>query len=162
MKNFWKITVFPGICCILAGLVLSVILAVGFSDDLIEHADEFSINENNFFEFIEADKFSSTTREGNRYNKADTTESYHFAVPEEETITGIDFEFAVGEVDIRTGDTMEITVVDMFENAITGKVQNGIWYITDSLIDGGSVHSDYSPEITITLPKDLVLDQADI
>jgi len=64
-------------------------------------------------------------------------------------------EIAVGEVEIRTGDTMEVAVTDMFENAVSSYVEDGIWYITDSLLDSGSVHSEYLPEISITVPKDL-------
>lgn len=162
MKKFWKITLLSGLCCILAGLVLSVILTVGFADELLKHRDEFSINKENFFEYFENDIFVSVTRDGTRYDKSDTKESYHFAVPEGETITGISFEFAVGEVEINTGNTMELAVTDMFENAISASVRDGVWYITDSLLDSGSVHSDYSPDITITLPADAVFEQADI
>ena len=154
MKKFWKATLIPGVICILAGLVLSAILTWGFHDELVEHADEFSINEDNFFEFFENDRFVNVTREGTRYDKSDTKESYYYAVPEEETITGARFEIAVGEVQIRTGDTMEVVVNDMFENAISSYVEDGVWYITDSLIDSGKVHSDYSPDITITVPED--------
>lgn len=153
MSKFWKATVIPGLCCLAAGIVLAVILFVGFADELREHADEFSINENNYFELFETDLFMSSTRGGTRYGASDTKESYEFTVPENEEIHGIDFEFAVGEVDIKTGDKMELYVTDMFENAITSKVRNGIWYIEDSLMDSGSVHSDYSPEITITIPE---------
>ena len=162
MKNFWKITVIPGLCCLLAGAVLAVILLLGFSDELLQHAEEFSINEDNFFEFFEADKFSGMTRNGKRYNRSETKESYYYSVPENENITRIDFEFAVGEVDIRTGDTMELVVTDMFEDAISGYVDNGTWYITDSLLESDSVHSNYSPDITITIPEDLLLEEADI
>ena len=126
MKKFWKITLIPGLCCILAGAVLAMVLALGFSDELMLYKDEFSINEDNFFEFIGGDKFISVTREGIRYEKSDTEESYYFAVPEGEAITGLDFEFAVGEVDVKAGDTLEITVVDMFENAISAKIVDGI------------------------------------
>lgn len=162
MKNFWKITLFPGICCILAGAVLAIILVLGFSDELAEHVDEFSITEDNFFDFFENDIFVSATREGEHYDKKDTTASYHFAVPGEEVITGLDFAFAVGEVEIRTGTTMEVTVTDMFENAITSKVENGVWYIEDKLIDRGSVHSDYSPAITITIPENKEYEQVNL
>lgn len=162
MKNFWKATLIPGICCILAGAVLAAILALGFADELMEHRDEFSINEDNFFEFVEADKFVSVTRNGSRYEESETNASYHFAVSETEEITGLDFEFAVGEVEVKTGDTMEVTVIDMFENAITSEVRNGIWYIEDSLMDSGSVHSEYSPEITITIPEGAKFDSLDI
>lgn len=157
MRKFWKVTLIPGLYCILAGLVLAVILTLGFSDELREHADEFSINEDNFWEYFENDRFLSVTREGNRYHKSDTKESYHFKVPEE-TIFGIDFEFAVGEVQIRTGDTMEILVTDMFENAISSYVEDGVWYVTDSLLGSGSVHSEYAPDITITVSKDCALE----
>jgi len=158
MKKFWLFTLIPGIICILAGLVLAAILTFGFSEELLEHADEFSINENNFWEHFDNDKFLSSIREGTRYTKSDTKESYYFAVPEGEAVSGINFEIAVGDVQIRKGTTMEITVTDMFENAISSYVKDGIWYITDSLLGSRSVHSEYSPEITITLPEGPVLD----
>jgi len=162
MKKFWKATLIPGVICILAGLVLSAILTFGFHEELLEHADEFSINEDNFFEYFDNDRFVSMTRSGTRYDKSETKESYHFTVEQGETITGINFEIAVGEVEIRTGDTMEVVVTDMFENAISSHVEDGVWYITDSLIGSGSVHSDYSPEITITMPENLDLNKCDI
>lgn len=158
MKKFWKLTLVPGICCIIAGLILAAILTTGFSEELMAHVDEFSINEDNFLEYFENDKFLNITREGTRYTKSDTRESYHFKVPEGEKISGVDFEFAVGDVQIRRGTTMELTVTDMFENAISSYVEDGVWYITDSLLDSGSVHSNYSPEITITMPEELLLD----
>lgn len=157
MKRFWKATLIPGVICIIAGLILSAILTLGFSEELLKHADEFSINEDNFLEYFEIDKFASVTREGNRYYKSETKESYYFAVPANETVNGIDFEIAVGEVEIRTGDTMEVSVTDMFEHAISSYVKDGIWYITDSLLGSGSVHSEYSPQITITMPANLNL-----
>lgn len=161
MKTFWKATLIPGLCCVLAGAVLAVVLVLGFSEELIMYQDEFSINEKNYFELFEVDEFVSVTRKGTRYNPEDTKESYYFEVPKEaqEQITGLIFEFAVGEVMVRTGDTMEVTVTDMFENAISSEVQDGVWYIRDSLIGSGSVHSEYSPEITITIPGDTELKQ---
>ena len=162
MKNFWKATLIPGLCCILAGGVLAIILVLGFSDELLEHAEEFSITEENYFDFLEGDRFENVNRGGERYGKADTNASYHFAVPEEEMITGLNFAFAVGEVEIRTGDTMEVTVTDMFENAISAEVKDGVWYIEDSLLNSGSVHSSYSPEITITIPKDVLFQKIDM
>lgn len=162
MKKLWKITLVPGLFCIFAGLALAAILVIGYSDELREHADEFSINEDNFFEFFENNTFISVTREGIHYDKSDTRESYQFSVEDTEEITGVVFEFAVGEVEIRTGDTMELAVTDMFENAITGKVKNGVWYIEDSLIDSGSVHSEYSPEIVITIPAEMEFEKIEI
>ena len=158
MKKFWKFTLIPGLCCLLAGGILAAILVIGFADEVKEHWDELSININdkNVLDYFEVDEYMSITRNGTRYSKSETNETYHFAVPEGEDINGIDFEFAVGEVEIRTGNTMEVSVVDMFENAITSEVKNGVWYIEDSLIDSGSVHSDYSPEIMITIPKESV------
>jgi len=154
MKKFWKATLIPGVICLMAGLILSAILTFGFHDELVEHADEFSINEDNFFELFENNMFVSVTREGTRYDKSDTNESYYYEVPQGETVTETRFEIAVGEVQIRTGDRMEVSVTDMFENAISSYVENGVWYITDSLIGSGSVHSEYCPEITITVPED--------
>ena len=158
MKKFWKATLIPGLCCLLAGTILSAILALGFADELVEHRDEFSINEDNFFELFEVEEYRSVTREGTHYKESDTKESYYFAVPQGETISGIDFAFAVGEVEIKTGDVFEVTVVDMFENAISSEVRDGIWYIKDSLIDKGSVHSGYAPKITIIMPKETVFE----
>lgn len=153
MKKFWKATLIPGVVCLMAGLILSAILTFGFSEELVEHADEFSINEDNYLEYFRDGKFVSITREGTHHEEYETNESYHFAVSEKDSITGIDFEIAVGEVQIRTGDTMEVMVTDMFENAISSYVDDGVWYITDSLIGSGSVHSEYCPEIIITVPK---------
>jgi len=164
MKKFWKFTLIPGLCCLLAGGILAVILVVGFADEIRENWDELSINinEENVLDYFEVDEYMSITRNGTRYSKSETNETYHFAVAEGEEVTGIDFEFAVGEVEVRTGNTMEVTVVDMFENAITSEVKNGVWYIEDSLIESGSVHSDYSPEITITIPEDMSFGQVEI
>lgn len=155
MKKFWLVTIVTGIICLLAGLFLSAVLTFGFSEDLKRHADEFSINEDNFFEFFKIEEYVSNTREGNRYWAYDTNESYYYAVPAGETVTGIDFKIAVGKVKIITGDSMEVEVTDMFENAISSYVENGTWYITDSLLGSGNVHSEYSPEIFITIPNNL-------
>lgn len=162
MKRFWKITLIPGLFCILAGLVLSAILLFGFSEELWEHAEEFSINEDNFFEYFATDSFVSVTRTGKRYTEADTGESYHYTVPESESITGINFKIAVGDVQIKVGDTMEMEVTDMFEGAISSYVTDGVWYITDKLLGSGSVHTEYSPNITITIPKELSLTEGTI
>lgn len=162
MKKFWKITLFPGLFCVLAGLAIGAILVFGYSDELREHADEFSINEDNFFEYFDSDRFVSVSRDGKRYDKSETRESYHFAAEDKENITGAVFELAVGEVEIRTGDTMELVVTDMFEGAISAYVEDGIWYIKDSLLGSGSVHSDYSPDIVITIPEDASFEQMDI
>ena len=162
MKKFWKATLAPGLFCILAGLILAAVLVIVYPDELREHADEFSINEDNFFELFENDRFISVTRDGKRYDKSDTRESYHFLVEDTESVTGIKFEIAVGDVQIRKGDTMELVVTDMFEGAISSHVEDGIWYITDSLLGSGSVHSDYSPDITITIPQDSSFEQMDI
>lgn len=162
MKKFWKATLIPGLFCIFAGLALAAVLVLGYPDELREHADEFSINEDNFWEYFENNTFVSVSREGTRYDKADTGESYHFAVEDTGSIAGVDFEFAVGEVEIRTGDTMEIVVTDMFENAISSYVEDGIWYITDSLLGSGKVHSEYLPDIAITIPEDTSFEKVNI
>lgn len=162
MRNFWKATVIPGLCCILAGAVLAMILVLGYKDELMAHRDEFSINAGNVFELFEVDEYNSNTRAGKHYGKGDTNASYSFEVPQGETITGINFEFAVGEVEIQNGDSMKVQVVDMFEDAITSEVKNGVWYIKDSLMESGSVHSDYSPEITITIPDRTQLEELKI
>lgn len=162
MKKFWLTTIITGILCILAGLFLSAVLTFGFADELREHADEFRINEDNFFELFENDRFVSVTREGKRYNASDAKESYYFNVESTEDITGIDFELAVGDVQIRKGSAMELTVTDMFEDAVSAYVKDGVWYITDSLLERGSVHSEYSPEVTITLPEDVFFEKVSI
>ena len=162
MKKFWKMTLFPGLFCVLAGLAIGAILVFGYSDELREHADEFSINEDNFFEYFDSDRFISATRGGKRYDKSETRESYHFAAEDEKNITGAVFELAVGEVEIRSGDTMELVVTDMFEGAISAYVEDGIWYIKDSLLGSGSVHSDYSPDIVITIPENASFEQMNI
>lgn len=162
MKKFWLTTIITGIICILAGLFLSAVLTFGFADELREHADEFSINEDNFFELFENNRFISVTRDGERYNESDAKESYYFNVENTEGITGIDFELAVGDVQIRKGSTMELTVADMFEEAVSSYVKDGVWYITDSLLDRGSVHSEYSPEVIITLPEDVFFETVSI
>jgi len=162
MKKFWKATLIPGLFCVLAGLAIGAILVFGYSDELREHADEFSINEDNFFEYFDSDRFISVTRDGKRYEKSETRESYHFAAEDSANISGAVFEFAVGEVEIRTGDTMELVVTDMFEGAISAYVEDGIWYIKDSLLGSGSVHSDYSPDIRVTIPEDAFFELMDI
>lgn len=162
MKKFWKATLIPGLCCLAAGLILSAILTFGFAEELIEHRDEFSITEDNFFEYFDVDEYRSVTRGGKRYKETDTNESYSFTVPEEVAVEKIDFEFAVGEIEIRTGDRMKIEVTDMFENAISSNVEDGVWYVEDSLIDSGSVHAGYSPRIEITVSEDMQLEKIDI
>ena len=163
MKKFWLVTVVTGIVCLLAGLLISAVLTFGFSEELVEHADEFSIRitDDDIYDFFEIDEYVSNARRGNHYRVSDTKESYYFEVPAEETITGIDFEIAVGEVQIITGDSMEVAVTDMFENAISSYVENGVWYITDSLLGSNTVHSEYTPKIVITIPKDLNLEFID-
>lgn len=164
MKKFWKFTLIPGLCCLLAGGILAVILVAGFADEVKEQWDDLrvNINDKNVLDYFEVDEYMSITRNGTRYSESETNETYHFAVPEGEEVVGIDFEFAVGEVEVRRGNSMEVAVVDMFENAITSEVKNGVWYIEDSLIDSGSVHSDYSPEITITIPEGMNFEQMEI
>lgn len=154
MKKFWKITLFPGMFCILAGLAVAAVLLIAYPEELREHMDEFSINGNNFYQYFDGDRFIRAEREGTHYNESETRESYHYTEEASVQVTGAVFEFAVGEVEIRTGDTMEVLVTDMYEGAISSYVEDGIWYITDSLLGEGSVHSDYCPDITITVPKD--------
>ncbi|MBP3611453.1 MAG: DUF4097 family beta strand repeat protein [Lachnospiraceae bacterium] len=162
MKKFWKATLIPGICCILAGIVLAVVLAVGFSDELIGYQDQLSINAENFLDFFEFDRFGSGTRTGTHYSRTETKESYDFAVSDIEEVTGICFEFAVGEVRIKEGDVMEVHVRDMFEDAISSEVRDGIWYIEDALMEEGSVHSDYCPEIEVVLPEKVYFETMEI
>ena len=154
MKKFWKVILSTGLFCLLAGLAVAAVLIIGYQDELREHADEFSINEDNFFELFANNTYISVSREGTHYNKSETKESYHFAVEDTAGITGIDFEIAVGEVEFRTGESMDVQVTDMYEGAITSYAEDGIWYITDRLLESGSVHSEYCPEIVVTVPED--------
>lgn len=157
MKKFWKITLYPGLFCILAGLIVAAILVFGYSDELREHADEFSINEDNFFElFVNI----GAIKEGMKPQVADTNAIYHFATENTEAITGVVFEIAVGDVEIRNGDSMEVVVTDMLEGAISSYEEDGIWYITDSLL--GSVQTEYCPNFTITIPKDSAFEHMNI
>lgn len=157
MKKFWKATLFPGLFCILAGLILAAILVIGYPDELREHADEFSINEDNFFElFVNI----GAIKEGMKPQVANTNATYHFAAENTEAITGVVFEIAVGDVEIRNGDSMEVVITDMLEGAISSYEEDGIWYITDSLL--GSVQTEYCPNFTITIPKDSAFEHMDI
>ncbi len=155
MKKFWKATLIPGLCCIFAGLVIGAVLITGFSDELIKYRDEFSINEDNFWKY-----FSWTGRSYGVTLK--NYESYYDEISEDEQITGIDFSFAVGEVEIKTGETMEVVVEDTFRNAIRSEVRDGSWYITDRLAESGKLPVNYTPKITITIPSGTLFDDIDI
>lgn len=162
MKNFWKATIIPGLCCVLVGVILAVVLALGFSDELASYRNQLSINGENFWDFFEVDRFHSVTRTGTHYSRSETKESYDFTVSNAEEITGICFEFAVGDVKIKEGSTMELHVTDMFDDAIYSEVRDGIWYIKDALMEEGSVHSDYCPEIEVILPEKAYFEMLEI
>ncbi len=162
MKKFWKAMLIPGLCCILAGIVLATVLALGFSDEISVYRDRLSINTSNFWDFFDFDRFSSVTRTGTHYSRSETKESYDFSVSDMDEVTGICFEFAVGDVMIKEGDTMELHVVDMFEDAISSEVRDGIWYIEDALMEKDSVHSGYFPKIEIILPEKVYFETMEI
>ena len=162
MRKLIKYTLIPGVCCLLLGILISAVLFFGYRDEVMAHRDEFSINEDNFWNYFEVEEHFSVTRQGKHYDASETCESYYFAVPSDEEIHDICFEFAVGEIEITSGDCMELSVTDMFEGAIYSEVRNNTWYIYDSLTESGSVHSGYSPEIEICFPKGMNYDTIEI
>lgn len=162
MKKFWKALLIPGFCCILAGIILAVVLTIGFSEEIVTYKDQLSISAENFWDFFKFDRFSGRTRTGTHYSRTETRESYDFKVSEMDEVTGICFEFAVGNVTVKEGDSMELHVEDMFEEAIFSEVKDGIWYIEDALMEDGSVHSDYCPEIEVILPAKVYFDTMEI
>lgn len=162
MRKLVKYTLIPGICCLILGALIAGVLFFGYWDEVLAHQDEFSINSDNFWNYFEVEEHFSVTRSGKHYDASETCESYYYTVPEGEAITGVCFKFAVGDIEIKSGECMELNVTDMFEGAISGEVRGGVWYIYDSLIDSGSVHSGYSPEISICIPKGTVFETIDI
>ncbi|MGN0506614.1 MAG: DUF4097 family beta strand repeat-containing protein [Lachnospiraceae bacterium] len=162
MKKFTKVTLLTGAVCIAAGLILSAILCIGFLDEIISHRDELSINSDNYWKFFEIEDYYKITRIGTHYSKEDAHYSYSFDIPGQEQVTDIDFEFAVGKVNVITGDTFSVRVEDMFENAISSEVKHGVWYIKDSLMESGSVFSGYAPDIEITVPADYLFESISI
>lgn len=162
MKKFWKVLLLLGVGCIAAGFLLAAILSIGFWDEIINHRNDFSINEDNYWEFFEVRDYYKPSRRGPRYGKEDADKSYFYEVPAEEQVTELRFEFALGEVSVLPGDTFSVRVTDMFEGAISSEVKNGIWYIKDSLLKEGSVFSGYAPEIEITIPEDSLFEKVTI
>lgn len=162
MKKFWKTMLLVGLICVVAGFLLAAVLGIGFLDEIIKHRNEFSINEDNYWEFFEIRDYYKTTRKGAHYKKGDANRSYFYEVPKGEQITELNFEFALGAVSVQMGDTYSVRVTDMFEGAISSEVKNGIWYIEDSLLKEGSVFSGYAPEIEITVPKDSLFEKITI
>ncbi len=160
MKKFWKATLIPGLCCIFAGLVIGAVLITGFSDELIKYREEFSINEDNFWKYFGAEKIYGVTYKS--YELGDMEEAYYVEISKDEQITGIDFSFAVGEVKIKTGETMEVVVEDTFQDAIRSEVRDGSWYIEDRLAESGKLPVNYTPKITITIPSGTLFDDIDI
>lgn len=160
MKKFWKVLLLLGLGCIAAGFLLAAVLSVGFWDEIVSNRNYFSINEDNYWEFFEVRDYYKPSRNGLRYGKEDANQNYFYEVPEEEQITELRFEFALGEVSVLSGDTFSVRVRDMFEGAISSEVKDGIWYIKDALLKEGSVFSGYAPEIEITVPKGILLEKA--
>ncbi len=155
MKRLWKILLILGIICVVVGGIFSSVLGFCFFDEIVAHREHFIFN--NYVSFLD----NLERREGVYYNVSECKESCYDEV-EKEKIQDICFEFAVGEIRIITGETMSVQVTDMFENAISSEVREGVWYIKDSLIEHGKVFSGYAPTIEIVLPAEKIFDKIEI
>ena len=155
MKRLWKILLILGIICVVVGGIFSGILGFCFFDEIVAHKEYFISN--NYVSFL--DNFRG--RDGFYYNASECKESYYDEIAKEE-IQDICFEFAVGEIRIITGETMSVQVTDMFENAISSEVRDGVWYIKDSLIEHGNVYSGYAPTVEVVLPAEKTFDKMEI
>lgn len=87
------------------------------------------------------------------------TESY-------EGVENIDFDIPYGEVNIIEGDTFSIDADNLIENDLESYVSDGTWYIQDGDSDNFNIFGihlslgqitnwdgDFTPEITITIPR---------
>lgn len=159
MKKLWKVLLLLGVGCIAAGFLLAAILSIGFWDEILNHRSDFGITADNYWDFFEVGDYYKTARRGKHYGKEDADQSYFHEVSAEEHITELRFEFAVGKVSVQSGNTFSVRVEDMFEDAISSEIKNGVWYIKDSLLKEGSVFSGYAPEIEITVPKNSLFER---
>lgn len=162
MKRLWKVLLIMGLVCVLAGGIFAAVLGFCFSDEIVAHKEHFIFE--NYVSFLDnfrwRDRFY-LRQDGLYYNASECKESCYYEVAKEEIHT-ICFEFAVGEIRIITGETMSVQVTDMFENAISSEVEDGVWYIKDSLIEHGRVYSGYAPTIEIVLPAEKIFDKIQI
>lgn len=166
MKRLWKVLLIMGLVCVLAGGIFAAVLGFCFSDEIVAHKDYFMSN--NYVSFLDNFKWRNVfyfrqngLQDGLYYDDSECKESCYYEVTKEE-INDICFEFAVGEIRITTGETMSIQVNNMFENAISSEVKDGVWYIKDSLIERGNVYSEYAPDIDIILPAGEIFDKIEI
>ncbi len=157
MKRLWKVLLIMGIICVGVGGIFSAVLGFCFFDEIIAHKEHFIFNHHDYVNFLDNLK----GREGDYYDDSECKESYYTEIAKEE-IHDICFEFAVGEIRIIAGETMSVRVTDMFENAISSEVREGVWYIKDSLIEHGKVYSGYTPTIEIVLPPEKIFDKIKI
>jgi hypothetical protein len=85
-----------------------------------------------------------------------------------EGVRSLDFDIGYGEVNIEEGSTFSIDAENMVSDGFESYVSGGTWYIRekyDSMVDifgwkfslKQIIHwGDYSPDITITIPRDFV------
>lgn len=153
MKHFLRTIALVGAALLLAGILLGAVLTGAFWDEIIENRDEFTVEFSDVFEHYGIDIHTSNNG-GPYYTKEDANSSYSFTVPADrmKDITEINFGIATGNINIVQGDEMSISVTDMIDGTITSEVEDGVWYIKDSLLHSGSTYSRYEPKVEITIP----------
>ena len=155
MKQFWKILLTVGVVCVLVGGIFSAVLNFFFFDEIVAHKEELVFNHLDILNWNNGFYIRNIWKDGLYYDDSECDKLLYYDASEE-NVENIDFAFAVGEISITTGDKMSIHVENMFENAITSEVKDGTWYVKDSLIEKGNVHSEYAPDISIVLPADKI------
>ncbi len=161
MKTFWKILLTVGVVCILVGGIFSGILGFFFFDEIVAHKEELVFNHLDILDWDNGFYFRNVFQDGSYYDDSECDKILYYDASKE-NVENIDFEFAVGEISITTGDEMCIHVENMFENAITSEVKDGTWYVKDSLREKGNAHSEYAPNIYIVLPANQIFDTIEI
>lgn len=160
MKHFFRNIALVGAGLLLVSVLLGAVLTGVFWEQIVENRDEFTIEIGENIRY----HFDGWNRDGVHYSEKDANSSYSFTVDGNvmDSVTALDFEIAVGDISIVEGDTMSITVTDMIDGTITSEVENGVWYIRDSLLHSGSTYARYEPQIEITIPADCSLSRAAI
>ncbi len=106
---------------------------------------------------------------GGFYHKGEATFSFSDSY---ENVDDIDINISYGKVEILEGDTFSIEARNLWKEELTSYTEGGTWYISDennkmvrffgnrvSLGRLISWNDDYTPIITITLPRDFVANE---